>query len=309
MYNKEQKERFLNDFFYNKETQRMVTYTFEKTAVLEEQFDTDLCNFNQVQLIDLLRYFNCPTENALGKYFNQIKQYAKWCTQNGLCTYNPAYFNIFRKDLKKYINIYAVENQYIKDRTELYNVCEDIYNAVDRAIIVLLYEGVGGEKLTELRELKKTDVKIITKEINITNGEYPRPLSNVDDRTMDILEEAINTYEYYTNNGESVAKAPKRYMIESDYVIRPTKMHNMDGSPISSMGIDVKFSKIKKWTGKYYLTATNIIYSGIFEKLAKIEENKELDTMDYRETLIKSGINPESYGMLKERYETYKKYK
>jgi hypothetical protein len=75
------------------------------------------------------------------------------------------------------------------------------------------------------------------------------------------------------------------------------------------MGIDVKFSKIKKWTGKYYLTATNIIYSGIFEKLAKIEENKELDTKDYRKTLIDSGINPESYGMLKERYETYKKYK
>lgn len=303
MYNREQKERFLNEFYYNEETKKTTALTFEKTAILEDQFETDLCRFNQEQLRDLLLFFGCSNKNALGKYFNQVQQYVKWSTENGYCTYNFAYANIFRKDLDKYLNVHAVQNQYFT-RDEIYDL--DLANAVDHAIIVLLFEGLMGEEMEEIRLLKKEEVKIIAREIHVTSGNNPRILTNVDERTIDILKEAIETNEYLNKNGESEAKAPKRYMIESPYVLRPTKMHNMDGEPISREGINVKFKNIRKWTGKHYLNPTAVFYSGIFERLGKIQQERELTNNDYRNVLISVGMNPETYGMLKERYETYK---
>lgn len=303
MYNREQKERFLNEFYYNEETKKTTALTFEKTAILEDQFETDLCRFNQEQLRDLLLFFGCSNKNALGKYFNQVQQYVKWSTENGYCTYNFAYANIFRKDLDKYLNVHAVQNQYFT-RDEIYDL--DLANAVDKAILVLFFEGVMGNELEEVRFLKKDDVKIIAREIHITNGKNKRVLDNIDERTIDILKDAIEIDEYYNLNGESEAKAPKRYMIDSDYVIRPTKMHNVDGEPISVAGINIKMRNIRKWLGIPYLTPKNIFYSGIFERLQQREKESELTNDDYKEVLEEVGMNAATFGMLKERYETYK---
>jgi hypothetical protein len=183
-------------------------------------------------------------------------------------------------------------------------------NAVDQAILVLFYEGLNGEEMSEVRNLKKEDVKILAREI-IVRGENPRILTNIDERSIAILEEAINENEYLVNNGESTAKATKRYMIDSDYVIRPTKMHNVDGEAISVPGINVKLSRIKKWIEKYYINTTNLFYSGVFERIEKAElvKGEELNVKDYGQILEDIGMKPETYGTLKERYETFKNNK
>lgn len=306
MYNSEIKERFIKEFYYNPDTQKAVKFTFDKTEVLEEQYNTDLSKFSHAQIVDVLRYFDSPNVNALAKYFNTLQQYAKWSSEQGYTAHNVAFFNIFRKDLRKYINEYANANQHIKDRTELYEICDKLVNPVDQALIVLIYEGILGDEMNELRYLKKEDILFIENAIFVHSGDNPRKLTNVDERTMNILKDTIEETKYYSNNGETEAKAKARQLIESDYVLKPVKMRSNIEDVITVAGINIKFMKIKKWTEKYYLNATNIFYSGIFDKLANIEKERVLNVEDYRNALKAYGVSAATYGILKERYETYK---
>jgi hypothetical protein len=309
MYNLEIKERFINELYYDEETKRTVKHAFEKFSISEEHFSRDLYEFNQVQLVDVLRLMNCPTVNALGKNFGYMKQYVKWATENGYCPPNMAFMNVFRKDLQNYISIDAVSNQYIKDRPELYLLCDKIYNPVDRAILVLLYEGVNGNEMEELRFLEKQDIKFISNSIEIRNGSNPRVISHVDERSMQILQEAIEQEIYYNGNGETEAKAPTRKLMNSSFVVRQINLKKSLGEAMTIAGINVKLKNIKQWTGKYYFNSTNGFYSGIFEKLSNIELGRELVRQDYQTVLSMSGMNPETWGLLKENYLVFKTYK
>jgi len=307
---KETKKMFIDKFYYDVDTQKTIVNTFDKIAEVEESFKKDLYDFNEDQVKDMLRYMNCPTVNALGRNFHYAKQYVKWVTKKGYCSPNTAFMNIFRKDLQLYINKDAASNQHIKNRDELYELCDKLANPVDRALLVSFYEGLNGEEMKEVRYLEKQDVKFISNFIEVRYSNNPRIIANIDQRTMDILKEAIEEDIYYNNNGESEAKAPTRKLMDSPYVIRPIKMHNTVGDAISDHGIYVKFDKIKKWTEKYYINSTNIFYSGMFEKLEKIESEKgELGRLDYHEVLKISGMNPETWGLLKENYLVFKSHK
>lgn len=306
MYNQEIKEHFIGTY-KDKDTQKTIKPIFKKTSLKEEALGKDLFQFTQDEAIPLLTYLSRNTTNGLNNNLSYIRQYVRWCEKQGYSKGNMTFESIHKKDLVGLINFDIANNQYIRDRDTLYSLCSKLKNPVDQALLVLLYEGLLGNEMDEVRFLLKSDIKTTSREISISS-KPPRIISNVDKRSIDILEKAINKNELDTRNGTSEARAKKRYMINSPYVIRPTKMHNSDNEPISAAGINIRFRGIRQWVNMY-LNATSVFNSGLFERLVKLErDDHKLTYIDYGNVLKSVGMNPVSYSDLKDKYEYFKEH-
>ncbi len=282
--------------------------TFDRISIMEETYNKDIAEFSKSEIIQTLISIKAPTIDALAKVKSTITQYTVWASENKYFPQNDSIYQISRTELLKYLDSNAIVNGYIKSRDELYDVCKKLKNPVDQAILVLLFEGLNGDGMKEIRLLKKEDINFNDRQILI-RGTSKRYITNVDTRSLDILKKAIETDDYDNKNGRSNARAPKRYMISSDYVIRPTKMHNTDGSPISTDGINVKFKNIKIETGKFYINSTKTFYSGIYNTLLELESYQKLSIPTYKRVLNDCGMKENIYPHLREGYETYKFYK
>jgi hypothetical protein len=310
MFDRELGQKFVKENYYNKDTRKVLRYTFDEILKLEEENGTNLFNFSYEQLGDALRAFHCATRNALAKELNYMKQYEKWAVSKGMCQQNwSGIQNIERNELNKYLDLNILVNQYIKDRKELYELCDLLVNAQDAALLIEAYEGLYGNEMSEIRYLRKDGDINFSDNIIHVRGDKNRFLDNIDDNSLNILKEAIEQKDYLINNGETNARAPKRYLIDSQYIIRPTK-NNKQGlgdETLSVNSINTKLTKIRMWIEKPHITLISVHRSGMFEKLDSIKNTiGDIAIQDYKDVLERFGEDPNTYNMLRENYEDYK---
>ena len=123
-------------------------------------------------------------------------------------------------------------------------------------------------------------------------------------KVMAIIKDAYHEDFYYRGEGDNVQKLP---IVRSEYIVRPIQRKD-NTQQVGIMTINGRIGRVKKIAGKYYLNAKNIFYSGMFNKLQKIEQEKELEEEDYRDMCRRYGIDisPNSWRNLKEKYENFK---
>lgn len=153
MYNSSIKDIFIRSYY--KEAQKDATNTFNRTSLQEEICNKDIAEFSNEELIETLISMKSPTVNALAKIKTTIKQYTTWASNNGNYTLNDSINQISRQELMNYLDSDYAANRYIKSRDELYVLYKKLANPVDQAILVLLFEGLDGEDMSEIRLLKK----------------------------------------------------------------------------------------------------------------------------------------------------------
>ena len=314
MYNSDLTKKFIKENYNKKDTQRVVTALFKRLTVREEDYNKNLFNFSYEELIDTLRYLDCTTRNAMGEKLTHMSNYEKWATDKGICQRNLAFYNIDRKDYRKYLNLDVMRKQYIKDREEYHFLCDKLTNDQDKLFLVLPYEGVGStsEMIHLTKENCLVDENDNPKRILI-EGENRRIIPLIDERSIIILRDAKKNPEYRVSNGISTAKATMRYTLDTKYMIRATKgkgnstnVENINDIVFSPSSIGTKMAKIQNWTGKYNINVDTICDSGMFGRLFALERAKQLDTDDYKETLLFFGKNENSYQTLKENFDDYK---
>lgn len=310
MYNLEVKDRYLSEKYTNENTIRNTKLIFERISSIEEEYGEDVYNFSLSQLYDLLRYLDRSTLNSLGKDWSIIQKYVKWGIGEGYTT-NMAALSIFRKDLKKFINQDVARNQYIPNRQVFYDILEEIYNYQDKVVPVLLYEGVRGRDFEEIKNLKIQDCDFEKREIILRrNDETIRIVSDIEQRSMEILLKAARQEVYYRGNGVTTARVPTLDFNRAAYIVKASiigkNRHTSEEDNISTPAIDAKIRNVQKITKMYYLNATNIFYSGMFERLRLVEVERELETKDYLSILKQFGMNTTGWQNLKEKYLHYK---
>ena len=84
MFNKEIKERFLNNEYTNEDTRKNSMNVFEKISILEEQYNVDLYSFNKNQLYDALRLLDSTSISAISKNWSIMDRYIQWCSRGVL---------------------------------------------------------------------------------------------------------------------------------------------------------------------------------------------------------------------------------
>jgi integrase len=312
-YNKEIKEQFIKQYTENEGSIKVITSLFNQIGKIEERYEKDLVNFAS-DIRDVYLMLISRTNASIESKHSIIKSYCDWAIKNGYSktNINPTIF-IDRKDLLGFVSVTAQKFQYIMSRDDLYEILDNIYNARDKAVVALLFEGIRGrankeDSFEEILNLKRTNFDLDNNVVEcIRNDGQTRPVK-VDPRTMKYVIDAFDATEYYQGNGEHTRGA-RTPLLESDYLLRSIKTENAPDKPLRSMVTNI-FRVIKLYTDMPFINAEKVFQSGMLVTCAEMEEEKktELTMEDYTWIVEqKFGQQPTIAFSLKQKYMKFKK--
>lgn len=220
LFNEDIKRRFLNEVV-SKNTSISYERIFIITSHYENVLNKDLNKFSINEIESILYDFKSSSRNTIESYGRIMSSYLNWSVKNGLTSYNVL-STFTPRDFEKYIYddfIYLKKD----DMKYLENACVNYQDAV---ILRLLFIGVGGKNVSEIRNLKKSDInhsdKTLSLKESLKNGVIDRIIS-VDSYTLNLIEGALNQRIYMKKNGEAEVNdniRPYTDLVSNDYVIR-----------------------------------------------------------------------------------------
>jgi hypothetical protein len=172
---------------------------------------------------------------------------------------------------------------------------------------------VGGKELSEIRNLKITDVDFENKRLRLKEAlkedekgfpiKYTERFIYVDERTLYLIEGAINEKTYLKRNGdlaqtESENIRPYTDLLNNGYVIKPSLTKNeYILRPVDKFVIYRRLSMLKDVLGLKKFNAKFIQQSGMLYLAKNIIENNEITLDDLK--IIADKFNIKSYHNLK----------
>ena len=154
-------------------------------------------------------------------------------------------------------------------KDEVVEITNELVNAQDKFIILALFNGIMGEDMIELRELKVKDIDFEKNIINVAGREV-----EMDAKFASIAKEAIKQKTYIFQNSDSI-HASEDYEIntDSEYVVRvkPTEKNNQGLDSISYSGLRARARKILESIGVKEITPQTLVTSGAIHKLLSIK--------------------------------------
>lgn len=285
LYNPDLKFEFLEKNYPNNyDTQQTIVFNFIKSGVLEKLYDKDLCIFNSEEIKDLVESLGYTTENTIRVALSYFSAYVDWCIAENKRGIHETYSNdidifIATQDLSKFVSKIKTKHRYVT-KEELYYAVDLLNNPIDQVLLLGLYEGIAGEKLYELRSLKRKnsvqfDAKMVIL-IDINGNERMKPISS---KLTNILKEAIEQEDYLLANGENLkGKGDVRKLINSEYILRPTVRGDNDVNEMMTYSvISGKFTKVKKYIGLEHATPQSIVDSGMINRVIELTKEHGLD--------------------------------
>lgn len=306
IFNEEVKNKFLNTISEKtrQSYKRIFTITFKHELILNK----DINQFDLKEIEKVLWSFKSKTRNTIESYGRIISSYLNWCVKTGLISKNVME-DMKPDDFEKFIHD---DSEYISEK-QLRRIEDMCNNYQDAVILRLLFIGVGGNKLSEIRNLKISDVDFEGKKIRVINAlkedekglllKYTERFIDVDDRTLNLIKGAINQKIYLKRNGELAQTEhdnirPYTDLVENDYVVRSsvTKTENYY-TPVDKFVIYRRLSMLEEVLGLDRFNAKFIQQSGMLYLANKIMENDEVSLVDIK--IVADQFNVKSYHNLK----------
>lgn len=231
--------------------------------IVETELNKDILQFNQDEMQYLLNSFNYTSHFSLKSSVSRLNTYIR-CTSrwNNTIPNTEITGDMVKKAIRE------TESK-LMTRTDMYKIASEMLNYVDRAIIVLLYEGVMGTGFNELLNLEWQNANLETGEIELDNR-----IVKLSPPSIEILKRAKEECQY-TKNGslDYTGKHFYNFNMSSPYVIRnkPTTFNNNGLYPLKLNSIKCRLTKLLV---DFDTTAMDIYTSGIVEKVVM----KEIDT-------------------------------
>lgn len=329
LFNAEMKNNYLKDMIeagaITEETSKSYSRIFGVTSTDEVSLDKDLNQFTAKELDTVLYGFKANNRNTVESYARIISSYLKWSVQQKLTKTNHL-ANLKPSDFEKYLTNEEVYFSY----SELRRYEEQCVNPQDAIIFRLLFMGVGGKQMSEIRNLSKDDVYINGKSLNevgdsitedeIFDGRKRLKLVNtlkaddeglplkfttryidIDSYTMNLIIKAIEQKTYVKRNGdmEEISNIrPYTDLVNNNYVVRAsiTKTENWN-KPVDKFVIYRRIDTIAESLGLEKITAKFIQRSGMMYHANELIMDEELSLDDLK--IIADRYNIKSYHNLK----------
>lgn len=312
LFNPSRKNEFLEDSIANKviteETSKSYARIFGITANIESALDKDISEFSFEEVETVLRNFKSNNRNTIESYGRIISSYLNWCMDKGYVNKNVLK-NLKPNDFENYLTnteIYTPENK-------LRRYEDGCTNFQDAIILRLLFIGVGGKQMSEIRNLKVTDIDWDKKQLRLVNTlkydkngiseKFTERFLSFDDRTEYLLRGAIEQKTYTKRNGQMVEGADNvrefTDLVQNDYVVRAsiTKTENWN-RPVDKFVIYRRISVISETLRIDDLTAKFIQRSGmIYFAKNLIQGHNKLSLDDMK--IVADRFNMKSYHNLK----------
>lgn len=266
LYNADVKLEYLETQIQEEGTRTSIFYEFTNSAQMEKELGKDVYAFNDLEVSKLLRISRRSSENSIGKTLSYLNSYVKWCISSGKRgKYENGinYIDIFSRtetDLSKYVSNRQLANK-ILSKEEFKDLVDIAVNPVDQALLLCLYEFIGGEELYEIRSMRFEDVdveghtiKLHDKYGNSRTQKISRELSNV-------LEDTNRVKTYLANNGEvSGQRGIIEYPLsDTGYIFKPIfRKNNISDDIMTYHALLRRLRTIKNFSDYKYITANSI---------------------------------------------------
>ena len=312
LFNASMKEMFLSEMIENKtiaqETAKSYHRIFNVTAEKEEELGKDLNQFNVEEMEEILFSFNASNRNTVESYARIISSYLNWSVKKGYTSANV--LEGFRpNDFERYLKN---EEIYFTDK-QLKRWEDRCVNAQDAVIPRLLFAGVCGNRMSEIRNLKKNDLDKDRKKLKLTNTleededgiptKFTTRWIDVDDRTIEMIEEASEAKIYHKRNG-NVAQTEKNNirtftdLVKNDYIVRASITKSSEANrPVDKFVIYRRIEMLAEEFGLERFTTKTIQRSGMMHYVNKLVENGEISLNDVK--MVADQFNIKSYHNLK----------
>lgn len=283
LFNKEIKEKYLNDRFENEASRNTIRYMFRNSELIEDILNKDLYNFNLTEIGKVIKNANPHSKTVAENYGRVISGYISWAIKpmglrenniNPLKGVDDSFYDDLVDKTKKVHYSYD----------ELLELVERLPNAQDQATLMLLFEGIHGNNFSELSNIHYNDINWNENTIYIKDREETITVS---DACMRFIERAYKQPTYYTYD-ENTGGYKEKQLVDSPYVFKnKLNAKSKGGEPISHQVFYFRITDIKKEFDLEYLTANALKQSGMIKMAAdilkdKIENGKEV-TLEYED--------------------------
>lgn len=188
MYTTEsQKEEFLKEYFRSRViSTTMVNAVMNRALENEIVFKKPFYSFTRDEIMKMYTEAKTKSSRTLQNWNLTLKHAARWfLNQQGVSTDNE-YESITREDVNKCIDVDTVQKMLIS-REQLETIQDDLLNYTDRAILSLLFLGVGGDMLKEITFLTADQLSSQDNKLYFRNGK----IVILSDRDYDIIKNAF----------------------------------------------------------------------------------------------------------------------
>lgn len=274
MYNEEIKNKYLNSI-ENEDTRTLIRYTFAKTYESEVIYKKDLFEMNLEELESVMYGISPSTSDSAYNNAMRIKSYVEWVSDNGLRKSNIIpfdavdMFNWSRKFVSSYKNkMYT--------REEILEMCDELYNYADKALLLALLEGIGGKQHSEILNLKMDDVSMTSDGFKaiLTGADGSKRTIPISETLFKYLRIADGDKEYFPKNGERNPNERIGTMtyLESPYIFKKIKRGTQDDVKLDSNFVVRKIITFKTFFDSKYLNAARIRESGMMHMMNEMRK-------------------------------------
>jgi len=227
MYNVENKTMYL-ERYANEDTKEVYSRIFKKSAPIEMKLQRDLYDFTEQELYDFVKGVLQPkTKESSRSIYSTISSYIDWSIYTRK---RSSFINPWKKKNQQYIHdlVLQVKNYISFEEKEI--IIQQLINAQDQFIIEALWNGIQGDKLSELVTLTLNDVNIERNEFTVKNKktEQTRIIQAFDDKLVNYALAALQQTKYIKKNGEcnenTISESSE--LNNSIYIIKPSNTKN-----------------------------------------------------------------------------------
>ncbi|MGG1659457.1 hypothetical protein [Brevibacillus sp. NRS-1366] len=291
IYNEKLKEEFISK--YPDQTHSIYRRVFYYSAAVEEMHGADLYEFNLKQIGEVLKSMNPSSLASVKSGVSIIKAYIDWAIHRRSNNLNP----LDVVDVEWERQFVDTTKKLFFSKDEIDDIISNCKNAQDSVIISLLFYGVGGKEVSELRNLRYKDVNFEDKLVTLTNENGEQRQVKVPDQTLQLLQEAAKQLEYYKRNGHIAPNSRNTKgtskLIETGYLIKPANTKNVHLSQVNTHVVYGRLSTISELFEIENFTVKNIQRSGMIYMAKQIldRDGKFEDKEQYFEICEQFGVN------------------
>ena len=162
-----------------------VRATLNRALTFEKKFNKAFYEFTEDEVIDMYQAVNAISVRSLQNINLILKHASRWILHNQNKNIKNIYDNITKNVIQKCINIDKKEGL-ILSREQLDNIQSELLNDTDKAILELLFLGVGGQWLKELTFLEMSNIDKKEMVIYFRTGKTIQ----IDDDTYELINRA-----------------------------------------------------------------------------------------------------------------------
>lgn len=278
MYNEDIKKRYIASQNFESSV-NYFEFIFARYSEMEETLHKDIAEFSEAEIKTL--FSTSSSINTLRKLCGSLETYTNYYNKNERKddSADNGYSHFTDNDLMDLLKENQENSLYIS-RDQLLHMIAEIPNAIDRYLILALYEGIKGEKYSDITMLQVKDIDIANQSFHLYSG-----------KTVEVSEELFETaikgarQRFYTGLKENFSVSGTVDLEDSDYIFRARNNASNSDTDIDKKATRVsqRFIVLKKFLNDSNFNVTRVFNSGYVYQLKELKKKcpdkewKELD--------------------------------